>query len=184
MGYLDGQRRVRFSAPNDSALKGTYTCYQPGSSTISTDPEGPDSIQIRPLGIDGGWAGNVNSGIAMATVRALLSLDYALTPNVTIGGRAGMAFHGGPPSIKYTGGVPSQTTTFLPVHIEARGTYWFKALSMPGIHPYIHVGGGMAQVDGKVTVQAYRYGSPKVLVSRTTPIPLRNPLVARWSQTG
>lgn len=161
--------------PTDSALKGTYTCYQPGSSTISTAPEGPDSIQIRPLGIDGGWAGNVNSGIAMATVRALLSLDYALTPNVTIGGRAGVAFHGGPPSIKYTGGVPSQTTTFMPVHIEARGTYWFKALSMPGIHPYVHVGGGMAQVDGKVTVQAYRYGVTKGTCLQNNTDPTKEP---------
>ena len=90
-------------------------------------------------------------------MRALLSVDYALTPNVTIGGRGGMAFRGGPPSIKYTDGVPQQTTKFFPVHIEARAAYWFKALSMPGFHPYVHIGGGMAQVDGKVTVPAYRY---------------------------
>jgi hypothetical protein len=143
-----------------STLAGTYTCYQPGQSTISTDAAGPDSMQARPLGIDNppGFAGQVNSGMALATVRLLLSLDYALTPNVTVGGRAGMALRGGPPSIKYDSGVPTQTTHFMPVHAEVRGAYWFKALSMPGFHPYVHVGGGMAQVDGKVKVAAFRYG--------------------------
>ena len=143
----------------DSTLKGTYTCYQAGQNTINTAPDGPDSQQIRPLGISegGGFAGNVNSGIAMATIRALLSVDYALSPNVTVGGRAGMAFRGGPPSIKYKDGAPEQTTKFFPLHIEARAAYWFKALSMKGLHPYIHIGGGMAQVDGKVTVPAFRH---------------------------
>ncbi len=139
-----------------STLKGTYACYQAGQSTINTDPAGPDSMAVVPLGTDGGFAGNVNSGIAMATMRILASLDYALTPNVTVGGRAGFALRGGPPSIKYNGGDPQQTTKFFPIHAEARAAYWFKPLSIPGIHPYIHLGGGMAQVDGKVTVQAYQ----------------------------
>lgn len=162
----------------DSALKGTYACYQPGSTTINSAPESPDSLQVRPFGIDGGYAGNVNSGVALATVRALLSLDYALTPNATIGGRAGMAFHGGPPSIKYTAGVPSQTTSFLPVHAELRAAYWFKALSIPGIHPYIHVGGGLAQVDGKVKVSAYRAKIITNPATGCTPATANGPLPA------
>ncbi len=148
------------STATDSAMKGTYTCYQPGQTTISSDPAGPDSLLGgRALGISNppGYAGNVNSGVKLATVRALLSVDYALTPNVTVGGRVGMAFNGGPPSIKYNNGVPSQTTKFFPIHAEARAAYWFKALSVKGFHPYIHIGGGVAQVDGKVTVPAYRW---------------------------
>ncbi len=138
-----------------SAYAGTYSCYQQGSRAVNTDPAGPDSMVTVPLGADG-YAGNINSGMSVATMRLLASLDYALTPNVTIGGRAGFAFRGGPQSIKYNLGAPAESTSFLPIHVEARAAYWFKPLSMPGIHPYVHLGGGMAQVDGKVTVQAYR----------------------------
>ena len=140
----------------NSTINGTYACYQAGQTSIDTSPSGADSM-VAPgaLGVPG-YAGNINSGMALATMRILASLDYALTPNVTVGGRAGYALHGGPPSIKYDSGVPSQSTKFFPIHAEARAAYWFKPLSIPGIHPYIHLGGGMAQVDGKVTVQAYR----------------------------
>jgi len=144
---------------NDSALKGTYTCYQPGKTTINPDPAGDDAATGgRALGIPG-FAGNVNSGVKVATLRALVSLDYAVTPNVTLGGRLGYAFNHGPPSIRYNSGVPEQTTKFFPFHVEVRGAYWFKALSIKGFHPYLHLGGGMAQVDGKVTVPAYRWQS-------------------------
>ncbi len=140
----------------DSTMKGTYACYQAGQTSVNTDPAGPDSQSVVPLGASPGYAGNVNSGVAVATMRILASLDYALTPNVTVGGRLGYALRGGPPSIKYTGGVPAEATNFFPFHAEARAAYWFKPLSMPGFHPYFMLGGGMAQVDGKVTVQAYR----------------------------
>jgi len=131
---------------NASVTAGTYACYPSGQTTTT---------QSEPLAANG-FAGTVNQGVALATLRLLLSLDYALTPNITVGGRAGYAFRGGPASIKYTGGDPSPATKFLPFHVEVRAAYWFRPLSMPGIHPYIHVGGGMAQVDGKVPVQTYQ----------------------------
>jgi hypothetical protein len=140
----------------DSTMKGTYACYQSGQTSVNSDPGGSDSQAVVPLGVSPGYAGTVNSGVAVATMRILASIDYALTPNVTVGGRVGYALHGGPPSIKYTGGVPAEATKFFPFHAEARAAYWFKPLSMPGFHPYIMLGGGMAQVDGKVAVQAYR----------------------------
>lgn len=134
-----------------SVLAGTYTCYNTARPTsLATDGSDNEPIATEP------YAGTVNQGLALATMRILLSLDYALTPNITLGGRAGYAFGGGPPSITYNGGAPSQSTKFLPFHIEARAAYWFRPLSMPGIHPYFHVGGGMAQVDGKVKVQTFK----------------------------
>lgn len=135
---------------NASITEGTYTCYRPGAT--ATDP----ATDSMPLAATGGYAGTINQGMALATIRLLLSLDYALTPNITVGGRAGMAFRGGPPSIKYNAGVPAKSTSFFPFHAEIRAAYWFRALSMPGFHPYVHVGGGMAQVDGKVPVSTYR----------------------------
>lgn len=134
---------------NASVEAGTYTCYRSGQTSV--DP----ALDSEPLAAKG-YAGTINQGMALATLRLLLSLDYALTPNITVGGRAGAAFRGGPPSIKYTAGQASKSTAFLPFHIEARAAYWFRPLSMPGLHPYIHVGGGMAQVDGKVPVSVFR----------------------------
>jgi hypothetical protein len=135
---------------NSSVEQGTYTCYRSGTTSI--DPNGLDN---EPLAAKG-YAGTINQGAAIATIRILLSLDYALTPNITLGGRAGMALRGGPPSIKYNQGTATKSTAFLPFHIEARAAYWFRPLSMPGLHPYIHIGGGMAQVDGKVPVSVFK----------------------------
>jgi hypothetical protein len=135
---------------NASVTAGTYACYPSGQTTTT---------QSEPLAANG-FAGTVNQGVALATLRLLLSLDYALTPNITVGGRAGYAFRGGPASVKYTGGDPSPATKFLPFHAEVRAAYWFRPLSMPGIHPYVHVGGGMAQVDGKVPVSTFQCNGP------------------------
>jgi hypothetical protein len=134
---------------NASVEAGTYTCYRPGATSV--DP----SLDSEPLAAKG-YAGTINQGMALATLRLLLSLDYALTPNITVGGRAGAAFRGGPPSIKYTAGQAAKSTSFLPFHVEVRAAYWFRPLSMPGLHPYVHVGGGMAQVDGKVPVSVFK----------------------------
>lgn len=84
---------------------------------------------------------NIASGIAPGTMRALLSLDYALTPRLTLGGRAGYAFGGNPGD-------------FLPVHAEARGSYHFLGLnSMFG--PYAGLSAGLAQVDMKVSATMF-----------------------------
>jgi hypothetical protein len=70
----------------------------------------------------------------------------AVIPNLTIGLRAGLAIGGGPPSV--------DGTAFLPVHAEARGSYFFGSnpLARKGFRPYVFVGGGLAQVDAKSAV--------------------------------
>jgi len=136
--FSPGEKSV-CSAGN--VTSGAYTCYvagstnQPLSEGLAT---GPDS-------------GQIGSGFVLATMRVLLSADYALTSNVTMGGRLGFAFGGGPPSVEYVNGQPALSTKFLPIHAELRGAYWFKSLGEAGLHPYVHVGGGMAQVDAKKT---------------------------------
>jgi hypothetical protein len=88
----------------------------------------------------------IQTGTVVATTRFLLSYDFAFSPNLTLGARAGYAIGGGPPA---AGG-----TKFLPVHAEGRATYWFgrNALGKAGLRPYVAIGGGMAQVDAKVKV--------------------------------
>src|SRR5262249_9148688 len=49
-----------------------------------------------------------------------------------------------------TGGTP-----FLPVHAEVRGQFWFLPLTAKLLRAYALLGGGMAQVDAKVTINEY-----------------------------
>jgi hypothetical protein len=88
--------------------------------------------------------GNVQSGFALGTLRVLASYERLLAPNIGVEGRLGFAFRGAP---------SASGVSFLPIHAEVRGKYWL--LGAPGqdvFRPYVHVGGGVAQVDAKVTV--------------------------------
>lgn len=90
----------------------------------------------------------IGSGAAPGTFRALVSYSHAFTDNVTAGARVGYAFGGGPKTI--------DGRSFLPIHAEGRVAYWLRGLSVAGVRPYLHVGGGVAQVDikkGDVTVR-------------------------------
>ncbi|MBN2195135.1 MAG: hypothetical protein JW751_20120 [Polyangiaceae bacterium] len=88
------------------------------------------------------WGGRVTAGAALATVRALISADYALTRQMLVGGRLGYAFNGG----------PTGSTKFFPLHMEGRFTYSLKPVDKKGFRPYLHLGAGLGQVDGKVKV--------------------------------
>ena len=131
-----------------SRAENGYACYESGST--DTPYNG------NPLPGAG-----IKSGTVLATRRLLLSFDHAFSPNITVGARVGLAINGGPPAGKgpdrlglggTTGG-----TKFLPFHGELRVAYWFGkgALGKKGLRPYVHVGGGVAQVDGKVKVTVY-----------------------------
>lgn len=76
-------------------------------------------------------------GFAPAQIRLLLSYDFAFHPKMSVGLRAGYALLGSP-------------MDFVPIHAEARFGYWFLGNDQPGLRPYVHVGGGYAQVDGLV----------------------------------
>jgi hypothetical protein len=88
----------------------------------------------------------ISTGTVIATRRLLLSFDRALNPNLTLGARLGFAFSGGP---------AANGKSFLPFHGELRLAYWFgkAALAKKGLRPYVHAGGGIAQVDGRVKVK-------------------------------
>jgi hypothetical protein len=123
-----------------------------GSRDVPYDPEYFNPIRV----------GQVSSGAALATTRFLLSLDYAFAPNITAGLRVGFALGGGPPAgriVEYNAddtvsSVIEEGTPFLPLHLEARGSYWFgnNPLARSGLRPYVHAGGGLAQVDADVNV--------------------------------
>ncbi len=130
-----------------------YACYESGSSTAVYNGDPYPGAGIA-------------SGAVVATRRILLSFDHAFSPNLTVGTRLGFAFSGGPPAGKSPdsqgrGGDSAPGTKFLPFHGELRAAYWFgkNALGKKGLRPYVHVGGGIAQVDGKVKVKVADCGN-------------------------
>ena len=90
----------------------------------------------------------ISSGAAAGTMRALISFDHAPSERISLGARLGYAFGGAPATLN--------GRSFLPIHAEGRASYWRRPLSTSGWHPYVHLGGGLAQVDigkSEVTVR-------------------------------
>lgn len=160
---------------NASILAGDYNCYNSGQDKIfeyNTETGGARSSSI-PMTNPG--VGNVSSGVRLATLRVLLSGDYALTRHLSVGGRLGWAFNGGPRTIKYVEGRPKQNKSFMPAHVEARGTLWVRSLSKPGLHPYIHLNFGVAEVDAKIKIKGSLDYTPVTDDAPHTPVPPERP---------
>lgn len=138
-----------------SQANDNFACYYPGSIDTPYDPGHFGTTAV----------GKVGTGSVMATTRFLLSLDRAITENITAGLRLGYAIRGGPPSgrsVTYNDAdqvatVVAPGSAFLPFHAEVRGAYWFgaHALAKRGFRPYVAAGGGLAQVDAKVVVNTH-----------------------------
>ncbi|MFZ5890058.1 MAG: hypothetical protein ACOY0T_03240 [Myxococcota bacterium] len=134
-----------------------WACYVSNSTTAPYDTGHFETTAV----------GNVGSGFVMGTKRVMLSLDRVITPNITGGARIGFAFGGGPPAGKQVtwantdanepNGETAAGKAFFPVHGEVRAAYWFgkNVFGKKGIRPYVHVGGGVAQVDAKVVVKTF-----------------------------
>jgi hypothetical protein len=123
-----------------------FSCFYAGTNEQYYNPGGDNPTAGEPYPGKG-----IANGAALATTRILASYDLAFKPNLSAGVRAGFAFGGGPDA-------PLLDHSFLPIHLEARGTYWFRPLSALGFRPYVHVGGGMAQVDTKVEIDVRECG--------------------------
>jgi hypothetical protein len=116
---------------------GGYDCYEAGSSSAP--------YTGQPL-----YGTGIATGTAAGTHRILLSYDRAFMPKLMGGVRLGYALFGGPPAINSNG----KKISFLPVHAEARISYWLLGLSGK-LRPYVFIGGGLAQVDAKVPVTVF-----------------------------
>ncbi len=103
----------------------------------------------------------VKGGMGVGTSRVMLGYDRAIG-NFTLGARVGFAFGGGPQA---PGG-----KAFIPVHGEARVAYYFGSdpFGRKGFRPYLVAGGGVAQVDGKLSVIIYKNATDFTNDTRTT----------------
>jgi len=130
-----------------------YACYVEGTE--------------QPYNGDPFPGAGISTGTVLATHRLLLSFDRAVSRNIMVGARVGFAFGGGPPAGKGPDDQgrprdanrqplpPTDGTPFLPFHGELRLSYWFGkgVLAKKGVRPYVHVGGGIAQVDSRVKLR-------------------------------
>jgi hypothetical protein len=97
-----------------------------------------------------GQANNVNFGFGVGPVALGLGFDYLVGTSVTVGGRLGFAI----------GGATADEASFMPIHVEARGAYYFtnNPFASTGVRPYVFLGAGAAQVDVPVDVQVVEDG--------------------------
>lgn len=122
---------------NICGIESDFNCYYAGDVPV------PANALVQQ------YSGTVNSGASFGTVRVMGSYERLFTQSIGGELRLGFAFNGGPPT------PAPDNKKFLPVHVELRGKYWIvkDGFSKPGLRPYVHLGGGIAQVDAKVSVR-------------------------------
>lgn len=115
----------------DSRKNDNFACFLSNGSTYEGFPR------------DSG-AGTISGGFTPSTMRVMLSFER-LFGSIGLQARLGYAFNGGQQ--------PKGGTAFFPLHAEVRGKLWVlgaSQFSKKGFRPWIHVGGGMAQIDAVV----------------------------------
>jgi hypothetical protein len=142
---------ITFS-PDFSVVSGSNVCAQDSQANAHYICGRADATSSRYAGTPTPNNGdNINTGIALSTIRLMLGYDRLLVDNLTLGVRAGFAFNGA--------GV--QGASFLPVHLEARLGAWLRHTPFVAavVRPYFMLSGGVAQVDTKVPVQVLEDGT-------------------------
>jgi hypothetical protein len=110
-----------------------YYCYDAGNDFPATVG---GNLALRVPG-----SGSTVGSLQVGDVRLLLAFDYALSPNLLAGARAGYVFNA------YPG---TRAVHFPPVHIEARATYLLgdAPLMRGGFAPMGFAGLGLSEFDG------------------------------------
>jgi hypothetical protein len=133
VGFVGGSDVCTSSNPD-------YDCFTSGSETPFPGPL-PMEVAILPDEPGDGYPGtDIATAPSLGTLRLLLSYDRVVSERVSLGGRLGYAFGGGP---------TIDGDDFLPIHVEARIAIWPSGTWSSGLSPYFHFGAGIAQVDLK-----------------------------------
>jgi hypothetical protein len=125
-----------------------------GSGYYCTNPDGTNfptrAGPAQSASLIQGQAGHADGGVHPGDLRALLAVDYALSPALLLGVRLGYVLNAYPGS----GAAVTDHKAFGPhVHAEARIAYVFgdAPLTHPGFAPTVFVGTGVAPFDGHET---------------------------------
>ena len=127
-----------------------YYCFD-SSAGKEFPPDPATNLALRA-------GGTTSGGVVFGNIRALLTFDYALSPNFLAGARVGFVF----------GTYPGSTAShFAPVHLEARATYLFgrAPLSQGGFAPMGFAGLGASEYDAhQSTYVTFNNGMPQKIV--------------------
>ena len=127
-----------------------YYCTDPNRGLDY--PSGP----AQNAALSPGTAGHANGGIYSGDIRVLVTVDYAATGNLLVGGRVGYVLG------QYTGNAAvNDGKAFGPsVHAEARATYIFgeDPLVRSGFAPFIFAAAGAAPFAASQTVMVTESG--------------------------
>ncbi len=135
-----------------------------------------DGVQYHGTPVQGA-GDHIGGGLAPATTRLLLGSELMLGQRFSVGIRLGYVLRGGGPQ-------PDGGRRFLPLHAEARVSYFLSSGGMNGggFVPFVFLGGGIAQVDVNKSVP--------VLENRNVPPPanqIDNPpaqMLDAWKKSG
>ncbi len=134
VGFVGGSNVCTSNNPD-------YDCFTSGSETPFPGPL-PSAVAMRPGEVGDAYPGtDIASAPALGTLRLLLAYDRSVSERVSLGGRLGFALRGGPTTL--------DGDSFLPVHLEAKLSFWPRGAWAPGLGPYLHFGAGLAEVDLK-----------------------------------
>lgn len=119
------------------------------SELYCTNPDGTDfpsrANNTQNMHLVTGQAGQTAGGLQPGDVRIMLSVDYAVVPNVLVGGRMGYVANA------YTGSAASKDgrAAGFKIHIEGRATYLLgdQPLGRIGFVPMGFAGLGLAEFD-------------------------------------
>ncbi len=115
-------------------LSGNSVCFRQGGWNDGFrcyEKDGKDPIDNSNI-----WSTGASGSAVVGTMRLMASYDRFFTPNLAAGARVGFAFGGG-------------KADFNPIHLEGRLSYWFVGMNDVGFNPYVFLGGGVGQVNGK-----------------------------------
>lgn len=99
----------------------------------------PEELALEPGEPGDAYPGASVGGLARGSLRLLLSYDREIGEQLTLGARLGVAFNGAPAGV--------DEPAFLPVHLEARVSYWLFGSAPTQTRPFFSLVGGLAQVD-------------------------------------
>ena len=137
---------------------GYYCVRDDGSDYPLRSGDGSENTKIQ-LNTPARQTDHVGGGSAPGNLRLMAAFDYAVTPNILAGVRAGVAVLG------YPGGAAQQDGKrfgIAPLHLEARGTYVIgkDGVASLGIQPYVFLGGGVSTFETQVSVSVVESGNP------------------------
>jgi hypothetical protein len=131
-----------------------YYCVDDGGNDFPLrygDPAGAMNASIQRNTSD-----RVAGGVAPGNIRAMVSFDFAATPNLLLGARLGYVAN------TYPGAAAKdEGKAFAALHAELRTTYVFgrAPLAEAGFAPYVMIAGGLAQWSAQVPVTVITDGT-------------------------